>query len=225
MQLFDAASSIPIHVSSFGKGKPSILASTFVRRNNQNEILLLDSEFNFSLLTKQPQSKEDNRGLRLLKGTQKSEKLKLFSNMYGSSVSAPASSKDQPISMDAQTLSSTLKFLPEISYMAAPPAAWAGDFLKSLLKVKPVKKVTEKDVSQPPALAPKVLQEDLMQVDEKMENSFSVDELDSLADILSEQRLQETPVPKEVKPSVSGTASNGASSKLERKKKKKNNKQ
>ena len=221
MQLFDAASSIPIHVSLFAKGKPSILASTFVRRNNQSEILLLDADFNFALLTQQHQDQNIHQDFRLLKGARKSEKLKLFSNLYGSSVSASLS-KDQPISMDVQTLSSTLKFLPEISYMAAPPAAWAGDFLKSLLKVNPLKKGLEKDSGQPLKPTTKLVEEDLMKLDEKVENSFNAIELDSLAEILSEQRLQEKTIAKPSKTSTTSmTDSTMASSKLERKKKKK----
>lgn len=134
LHLFDTSSPVPIYSRFTSADQPQLLASTFVMNKGQSDVLLLNDLHKLTIWSQQPASKT-NDVLSLTKIHQKSEKSKLFSNLFGGNGIRPAAVTPGASPVSVRVSDSTLAsdFLTIPTTMAPTPLSFVGEFLSSFL--------------------------------------------------------------------------------------------
>jgi NET1-associated nuclear protein 1 (U3 small nucleolar RNA-associated protein 17) len=136
LHLFDTASPMPIYSRLISADQPQLLASTFVMNKGQSDVLLLNDLHKFTVWSQQPASKTEASDVSsLTKIHQKSEKSKLFSNLFGGPGVRPAAVTPGASPVSVRVSDSTLasQFLTIPTTMAPTPLSFVGEFLSSFL--------------------------------------------------------------------------------------------
>ena len=199
MFLFDASSPIPLHCTLVAPEEPRILASTFVTSKSRSDLLLLRSNYQFTLVTQESPVTKDKTVPMIIHSShhKPQEKSKLFSNMFGPSKLVEGLttvvSAIRPTGIDK-----ALSFLDSPSFMAPPPLTFVESFLETLLdaKVKATEKQkVDKEMSEP--LEMQDVDSESHQVNNVSEEKVQVPELDTLVDLFKQQQISEMSAKKE----------------------------